>query len=127
MMFGDLIQTQIRKIMINKTYSFLIWFYVTVIVITLISVAAYFTMKGSNDEVYKVQTIKLEKGFGYEIIINNKVFIHQEYIPSISGNKNFKTEKEALEIGNLVAAKLKQGKMPSVSSEEIKERMINTE
>jgi len=113
--------------MINKTYSFLIWFYVTVIAITLISVAAYFTMKNSNEEVYKVQTIKLEKGFGYEVSINNKLFIHQEYIPSISGNKNFKTEKEALEIGNLVVAKLKQGKMPSISTEEIKERMINTE
>ena len=50
----------------------------------------------------KIQSIKTANGWGYIIKNYNKTIIKQTMIPVISEFKSFKTEKEALAVGQLV-------------------------
>lgn len=66
-----------------------------------------------------VNTFEVTGGWGYQILVNNDVFIYQDFIPGLSGQVAFKTQTDALKCGELVIQKLKQRKMPSVSQSEI--------
>ena len=63
-----------------------------------------------------------EKTFGYDILSDGKLMIHQPTIPGMPGNKGFKSEAAAQKIAALVIGKIKNGEMPpTVSVEEVKE------
>jgi Domain of unknown function (DUF4907) len=64
----------------------------------------------SQDNSLQVKTFAVQQGWGYDILVNNKVFIHQEIIPSIQGKKYFVSKQEAESVGELVVSKMKQGK-----------------
>ena len=67
---------------------------------------------------YKV--IQIGEKWGYEILIDNKLYIHQEKIPAISGNFSFQTVEDAEKTAKFVAQKIKKGILPpSVSAKEI--------
>jgi hypothetical protein len=66
-----------------------------------------------------VNTFASGEGWGYEIRTNDSVYIHQPYMPAVSGMKAFRTESDARTIGNLVIEKIKQRKIPSVSLHEL--------
>jgi hypothetical protein len=59
----------------------------------------------------KIITIA-DSAFGYQILKNNKVYIHQPYIPVITGNHHFKTKRDAESCCNLVILKLNKGIVP---------------
>ena len=60
-------------------------------------------------------------GFGYDIIHNGSVYVHQPHIPAIPGQRDFETEQQALAVGNLMAEKIRKNTMPpSVTVEELK-------
>ena len=62
-----------------------------------------------------------EKTFGYDILADGKLMIHQPTIPGMPGNKGFKSEAAAQKIAVLVIDKIKNGEMPpTVSVEEVK-------
>ena len=59
-------------------------------------------------------------GFGYNIILDNHVFIHQPSIPSIQGNKGFATKEQAERVAQFVIYKLTHSIMPpSVTTKEL--------
>lgn len=68
---------------------------------------------------YKVQTFECNKGWGYEIVENEKTIIYQPYIPCIEESKAFPDEKSALNTGKLVLSKIKNQKNPSITIEEL--------
>lgn len=53
-----------------------------------------------------------DKTFGYDILKNGKVFIHQTSIPVVQGNSGFKTKAIAQKVAVLVIQKMKKGEMP---------------
>jgi len=62
-----------------------------------------------------------EKTFGYDILADGKLMIHQPTIPGMPGNKGFKSETAAQKIAALVIGKIKNGEMPpTVGVEEVK-------
>lgn len=73
-----------------------------------------------NGEVYGIENGK----FGYTILYNGKVFIKQETIPTIQGNKNFNDSIDALKTLDLVLEKLNAGEKPTLSSDEFKRLKI---
>jgi hypothetical protein len=73
-----------------------------------------------NGEVYRIENGK----FGYTILYNGKVFIKQESIPSIQGNKYFNDSIDALKTLDLVLGKLNAGEKPTVSFKEIEKLKI---
>ncbi len=59
--------------------------------------------------------------WGYDILRDNKIFIHQPNRPGLPGNEGFSTKKDAMKVAQLVIAKIKKGEMPpTVSMEELK-------
>lgn len=76
----------------------------------------------------QLQTFKTTNGWGYDIVKDDKVYIHQEIIPAIEGFKSFITKEEAEKVGNLVIQKIKQkkgGGLPQVTNEEIDSLQIS--
>lgn len=68
----------------------------------------------------------LDSTFGYNIFIDDKMFIHQPVIPATIGNLGFKSEQDAKKVAELVIYKIAHGEMPpSVSTEEIEKLSIN--
>jgi hypothetical protein len=65
------------------------------------------------------QTFKTNSGWGYNVLINNKIYIHQEFIPAVKGNQAFKSKKDAEKVANLVIIKMKKGVLPSIKKNEL--------
>ena len=72
-----------------------------------------------------LHSLKLKDGWGYEVLVDNKVFIHQDCIPAIASFKRFGTEAEALQIGNVVIDKIKHGHKPGLTVQEINDSHIH--
>ena len=77
--------------------------------------------KHTATDAYSLSTFRLEngKGYGYEILKNNHVFIHQEFIPALEGKQFFKSSEEAKKIGDEVLRKVKNNKPPGITREEV--------
>lgn len=60
-------------------------------------------------------------GFGYELFVSNKRYIHQPTIPAVNGYKSFKSREDAQKIAELVINKMiKQNeKFPSINLKEL--------
>lgn len=58
--------------------------------------------------------------YGYEILIDEKVFIRQQSIPGLPGLSGFKRKEDAEKVAQLVLKKLSNGEMPpSVEKKEM--------
>jgi len=59
-------------------------------------------------------------GYGYDILINGKLYIHQPYIPAINGSAGFLSEDDARKTSEYVAEKFKNThSLPAVSKQEL--------
>lgn len=68
---------------------------------------------------YSLKVIRSGDGWGYEIRINNRPYIHQPYIPAVEGNMPFGDKKTARKTGRVVIEKLKDHQPPGLTREEI--------
>ncbi len=67
---------------------------------------------------YKVY--RVDSGWGFDILINSKVFIHQPFIPGVQGRFVFLTSNDARKTAVLMIQKmLKQRGLPGVSYREL--------
>ena len=70
--------------------------------------------------VISLKTFKTDSGYwGYEILADKKVYIHQEIIPALDGNRPFPGKKDALKVGRAVMQKIKTQQSPTLSKEEV--------
>lgn len=61
-----------------------------------------------------------DQTWGYDIIIDGNIYVHQPTKPAVGGNSGFATEVEAQSVANLVVSKIKNNILPpSVTPEEI--------
>ena len=72
-----------------------------------------------------VITYKLIPGinntWGYDILVDKRVKVHQPSIPAIPGNEGFKTREKAEKVARLVIKKMKNGEtLPGITKEELK-------
>jgi hypothetical protein len=69
---------------------------------------------------YSVKSTNQENGWGYEIYKGSKLMINQKNIPAVQGNQSFKTETDAIKVGEFVVTKLMQNQFPpTLSLEEL--------
>ena len=69
---------------------------------------------------YSVKSTKQDNGWGYEIYKGSKLVINQKNIPAVQGNQSFKTETDAIKVGEFVVTKLLQNQFPpTLSLEEL--------
>lgn len=60
----------------------------------------------------EINIIPSVSGWGYNIIVNGKLFIHQPFIPAVKGNQSFKSVDDALKVANLVQEKIRRKILP---------------
>jgi len=89
-------------------------------VLLLLAAASCTSHQSSGDKVYfSVKTFPSGNGWGYNVLTNDTVYIHQETIPAIQGLKPFATEEQAKKTGTLVMQKLLKGKHPTITVQEL--------
>lgn len=71
----------------------------------------------------ELQTIQLEDGWGYQIMMNGKVLIYQPSIPAIDTLMAFPDETSARLIGSMVLEKLNQNRDFTVTITEIQKSL----
>lgn len=100
--------------MIRKYWAYLL---------LLFAVIFFFYKKNANsNEILQVKPFSIGSGWGYDILKNNKLFIHQDMIPAIEGKKLFINKSEALIVGEFVIYKIKKGigaGLPQVTPQEL--------
>ncbi|MCK0192325.1 DUF4907 domain-containing protein [Arenibacter sp. F20364] len=70
------------------------------------------------------ETFKVGNGYGYQIALEDKVLIIQEYIPILEGKKPFTTAEDAELTANRVITKLLRKESPILTLSELKELQI---
>ncbi len=59
-------------------------------------------------------------GFGYDVYLDGKLYVHQPHVPAVAGNKGFSSAENARLTGEYVGYKIKHNIMPpSVSPHEL--------
>lgn len=67
------------------------------------------------------------KGWGYDILENDKVIIHQDIIPAVTDSRPFLSMLEAKKVGTLVIEKLEKKQKPYISIAELKKLGITVQ
>jgi len=91
-----------------------------VLALFLVIVIIAFTLNGRG-HFYKTELFRSGEGWGYDILKNEKVYIHQPFIPAIEGQVPFSDKRSARKTGKLVISKLMRQKSPTVTKEELNE------
>ena len=96
-----------------------------IVVITLSVLIAgsipFIYRSNTHKKIIGYQIFHVRSGWGYDIIMEGKLVIHQEYIPVISQKKEFPTETKARQTAELVVSKLKNNKFPTLSETEVEQ------
>ncbi len=93
------------------------WVYILFILsIMVFAVTQYYKYTNNN---IAVKTKQTKLGWGYDIYVKDKLIITQDIIPSILGNKAFKTENDAKKIGDLMVLKMKKKQLPNITEQEL--------
>ncbi len=80
----------------------------------------YKPSKISNYDTIRYKVYQVDSGWGYDILVNSKVFIHQPFIPGVQGRFVFQTSSDASKTALLIIHKLlTQPGLPAVSVEEL--------
>ena len=97
------------------------------VVLTLCTFVSCVQQQRNNNDKLPVDAIAIpvKKGWGYEIYVDNKLYIKQEFIPAVSGLHQFVSKEQALTTANLVLAKMKDGKKPYLTVQDLQHAGIN--
>lgn len=74
-----------------------------------------------NKKNITAKTFEGINGWGYDILVDDELFIHQESIPSRPGKAGFQKKEQAEQTAQLIINKLKQGQVPSVTTFELQQ------
>ena len=89
-----------------------------------VSILIFPCKKGQRSSSYESLVYPVKYGWGYDILVKDSLFIHQESIPAMEGNMPFTTKAQAMEAARRVISKLKKGESPSFSRSEIERIML---
>lgn len=94
---------------------------VSVFIVLIIIGFSAKTPKSPDAGMLQVESVPLHtaSGWGYEILVDHKTFIHQEYIPAVAGKKAFLTKEDAMKTAGLVVKKLVRGKTPAITKDDL--------
>jgi undecaprenyl pyrophosphate phosphatase UppP len=67
----------------------------------------------------KVTTFRVSGGWGFDVIVKGKIYIHQPFIPGVPGAKPFPDRKSALRAAKMVRAKMMTGRPPALTREDL--------
>ena len=63
--------------------------------------------------------------YGYDVLADGRLMIHQTSAPALPDNEGFKTKDDAIKVALLVIEKIKKGEMPpTISIDEMKQLSV---
>ena len=65
-------------------------------------------------------TYRTPQGWGYDILVDRKVYIHQDFIPAVQGRMGFDSEAHAEIAARAIMNKMKKGEKPFITPAELK-------
>jgi hypothetical protein len=74
----------------------------------------------TREQQYQISIFKSGQGWGYDISLKKKLFIHQPFMPVIKGQVAFTDRKSARKTADLVVKKLRNKLSPGISIDELK-------
>ena len=77
-----------------------------------------FRNKGSQMPL-SYKCFKTEQGWGYDVLANDTIVIHQPFIPGEPGGASFSNEQQAANTAQFVIEKIKSGKMPAINHQQL--------
>ena len=104
--------------MINTTKRKLVYRVFGTLFFLAVGFAVLLSTKKDQERVH-YEVIQSGKGWGYNILIGEKVVIHQPYIPAVPGEKAFPDKQSARRVAKLVMGKINRGESPSVTLEDL--------
>jgi hypothetical protein len=119
MIHGNLNHWSLIIMKIDKSKGRILYLLLFIVLLFLL-VYSIFQFTSPSDSIM-VKTYKISDGWGYKIIIKDKVFINQPFIPVLPGKNAFPDKKSALKAGKIVKEKLINHQRPSLTKEDIKE------
>jgi hypothetical protein len=84
-----------------------------------LSILIFFIDKKEKELVFTSRVFPCISGWGYDILVNDKLFIHQESVPVLSGEKGFPKKDQADQAAQLIINKMKQGRAPTLTTFEL--------
>jgi hypothetical protein len=91
-------------------------FIVYALFLVIILFVLTYTKRGHS---YELDLYKSKQGWGYDILRNNKIYIHQPYIPAVEGQVPFRDKQSARNTGRLVIKKIRKHKSPAITKQEL--------
>jgi len=95
------------------------------LLIMLVVVVGRFHNKRNHH--YTVDVINIEQGWGYNILCDNKLIIHQPYMPAKNGQFTFQNKYDAKKTGQLVVKKLQNSQSPRIRIDELDSIIKNSD
>ena len=75
----------------------------------------------NESDSYKIKSYEVgHEEWGFDILMDNKMIIHQPLIPAVTGNRGFKSEYDAMTTASFMIEKLRKGMTPpTISTQEL--------
>ena len=73
------------------------------------------TVKNHNPQRIESRVFKVREGWGYDVLVNDTVVIHQEVVPVLQNHQGFLKKDQAEKTAQLVIQKLKSGSLPTLT------------
>lgn len=83
------------------------------VLIAIIIVVGITKSKHANH--FDSRVFKVVNGWGYDILVNDTIVIHQESVPVFENHQPFPQKEEAIQTAQIVIQKLKNGEPPSLT------------
>lgn len=74
----------------------------------------------------KVIPFRVSGGWGYDVEVKGKTYIHQPFVPGIRGRRPFPDRKTALKAGKMMKAKMMTGRVPALTRDDLVKIGIDT-
>lgn len=111
-----------------------IWIYPFIAVAISLLLIYFFVLKPQTEKIeppkdtleISLETFETEKGWGFDIFMGDKNYIHQEVIPDSVSSKGFQSEEDALTIGEFLIYQMRNGIYPpEISRKQIDSLLSN--
>ena len=87
--------------------------------LTMYFIHRYRTRWKKEHVLIELKPFQTPKGWGYDILTDGHIYIHQDIIPAIPGEHGFRTKEDALAVGQKVLDRAMKGQPPMVTSKEV--------
>ncbi len=85
----------------------------------------YLADDASVDDAVKVQVYQVNEGYAYNILVENQIFIKQQYVPSVKGLYAFCTQEDAQKTAELVKNRILLHKKPSITTSDLEQLNVS--